>query len=140
MLLACCSDRPPWDEAVPGMLVIDRIERQLAGRPCIGALDGWERRYQYAVAPESVGPGSAGERANRDRINFTFVEAGRNGFRPRRIIQTIVAGDLDERPMRFVMGEYHVTSGLLFVHVCGQNAAPAPQSMLDSFNAARDAP
>jgi hypothetical protein len=141
MLLSACGERAGPDEAKPGTILIDRIERQLAGRPCIGALDRWERHYAFGGEPDDPTWGQGHVHADRDRISFAFMEAGRYEFRSRRVIETPASGSIDDRPMRFAFGEYHVASGRLFVHACGGNSGgPPSQAMYDSINAARDAP
>src|SRR6185436_11774777 len=101
VLLASCSDPDSARYAVPGTLVIDRIERQLAARPCVGALDRWERHFYYAYASDP------GLRIDRNRVGFTFIEASRAPYRPRRVMY---GPDLDEVSPPTAWGEYHVAS------------------------------
>jgi hypothetical protein len=126
-LLASCSDPDAWGEAKPGTLEIDRIERQLVRLPCVGALDRWERHFEYALAygqPETV------MRADRNRISFTFIEATREPYRPRRILY---GPDLDEVSPPAVWGEYHVASGRIFLLTCGEETGRLPRSRIEAF-------
>jgi len=120
LLLASCNSRPA-SYAAPGTLAIDRIERQLAGRPCIGALDGWERHYSFGLGGDYR---SSEQGLERNRIVFAYLQAGVYGFRARRVIGEEGELGTDERQMRFARGEYDVPSGRLILHHCGWNADP----------------
>src|SRR4051812_36881781 len=121
ILLAGCSD-PDARDARPGTLAIDRIERLLAGQPCIGALDRWERHYGYGLGGDYRSPDHGVE---RDRITWAYVQAGVYGFRPRRLVESAHEGlGIDERQMRFAFGDYYVSSGRLVIHSCGWNSDP----------------
>ena len=133
LLLASCSDQNDARYAVPGTLVMDRIERQLAGRPCIGALDRWERHYEYAF--DFSDP--ALTRVDRNIVNFAYSEAGVDPYRSRRVLEGV---GIDERYMRFMWGEYHVRSGALFVHSCGHNSEPPSPATAESWRRARNTP
>jgi hypothetical protein len=121
MLLAGCSV-PDARDARPGTLAIDRIERELAGRSCFGALDGWERHYSFGQGGDHRSPDHGVE---RDRITWSYVQAGVYGFRPGRVLENTYEGlGTDERQMRFAFGDYYVSSGTLVVYSCGWNTDP----------------
>jgi hypothetical protein len=124
MLLASCSDPYSARHAVPGTLVIDRVERQLARLPCIGALDRWERHFEYGDA-------------ERTRIEFTFIEASRPPYWQRRVLR---GPDLDEVSPRTAWGGYHVASGQLFLVSCGDETGALPRSRIEAFIRWRDGP
>jgi len=119
---ACTRETDPRDLR-PATELVDRIEARLAGRPCIGALDRWERHYGYGLGGDHRSPDQGVE---RDRITFAFVQAGIYGFRSRRLILSAREWRIgtDSRQMRFAFGEYDVPSGRLTVHGCGGNSDP----------------
>jgi hypothetical protein len=122
-IAACSCEADPRDLRPPVELV-ERIEAQLAGRPCFGALNRWERHYGYGMGGDHRSPDRGVE---RNRITFTFVQAGIYGFRPRRLIESAREGlGIDERQMRFAFGEYDVPTRRLTVHGCGWNQDPDP--------------
>ena len=131
MLLSGCSAAAPSNEGIPGTLIVGRIERLLAGRPCIGALEGWERHYSFGHRADSG-------LVDRNVIEFSFLEAGIDGFRAQRRLDRIDDGFIYDGLARVALGEYHVASGRLFVHFCGRNGEPALQPMFESFNRAAD--
>lgn len=116
-LLAGC-DTDPYN-LKPSPLVVDRIEAQLEGRPCIGALERWERHYSYGRGIDLL----RDRGVRRDRITFEFSEAGIYNYQSRRIISRY-GSDLDERQRRIAYGEYDVPSGRLTVYTCGWNNYP----------------
>ena len=132
MLVASCSGRAAWDEGKPGTILIGRIERELEGRPCIGALDQWERHYAFDGGP----PDSP---VDRNVIFFSYRQAGVEGFRPQRRIQYLEDLFYLGRA-RSVLGEYHVASGRLFVHACGRLSHVPMQSIFHSLRAAAETP
>jgi hypothetical protein len=105
---------------LPPVELVDRIEAQLAGRPCIGALADWERYFSYGLGGDPSVDGGV----RRDRVFFTFNQAGIYEYRSRRIIGS--PQWLDERQMRHAFGYYDVTSGRLTVSRCGLNQTPEP--------------
>jgi hypothetical protein len=131
MLPASCSGRPAWDLGKPGTIVIDRIERALAGRPCIGALDRWERHYAFADGPPDMP-------VNRSVVYFSFVQAGVDGFRAQRRIEYLEDQPFYDGPARVALGEYRVADDRVFVRACGSGSEVA-RSILNSINAARNA-
>ncbi len=133
LLPAGCSGPAPSAADVPAAAAIDRIEQQLAGDPCIGPPDRWERHFYYALAPGGSGPAT---RTDRNIIAFDFYEAGRYEFLPRRVVSAVPDVSPDDRPMRVAFGAYHVASDRLSVDFCGQNTAPPGQVVRDPGNAA----
>lgn len=125
LLLASCSDSHAGDVGVPGTLVIDRIE-QLAARQCVGTLDRWERHFYYALAFAS----QDGVRVDHNRIGFSFIEASRPPYRPRRVLSE---PDLDEASPGGPLGEYHVASGRLFLLTCGDETGRLSRSRVEAF-------
>ena len=114
------STPQPPSEPLPPIELVDRIESQLAGRPCIGALADWERNFSYGH-----GGDQRRERGiERDRVVFVFREAGMYQYRSQRIIGSPEM--LDERQMKVAVGEYDLLSGRLTVDACGLNNRPDP--------------
>jgi len=131
MLLMGCSDPDDAHYAVPGTLVMDRIERRLSQLPCIGPLERWQRNFSFAYAFND--PSSS--HIDRNAILFEFTEASRPPYQPRRVLR---GTDLDEVAPRTAWGEYHVASDSLFLLTCGD--LPLQRSRIEAFVRWRDTP
>ena len=101
-------------EPMPKVADVDRLEAQLAGRPCIGSLDQWSRRYTFGHGGDQRSPDGD---VDRNRIVFKLDQAGIYHYRAGRTILVLIDG-LDERPRRQAYGEYDVPSGRLTVLGC----------------------
>lgn len=121
-LLAGCNDADPFNLR-PSPILVERIEAQLSGRPCIGALERWERHYGYGMGGDYL---SADKGVERDRVTFALVEAGVYGFQSRRLILSAREWRLgtDMRQMRFAFGDYDVSSERITIQHCGWNHEP----------------
>lgn len=117
MLLASCSDPAGSDDAVPGMIVIGRLERQLVGRPCIGALDRWERHYFYGYGPRRPA-------VDRNLIHVVYFEAGVDGFRSERRIERLDDLLIYDGLALYASGSFHPDTGAVTVDFCGPSNAP----------------
>ena len=131
LLLASCTDQDDPRYAVPGTLMIDRIERALATLPCVGALDRWERHYYYTR------PLGDSWRVDRNRIAFSLIEASRPPYSPRRVLY---GEDLDEVSPPTVSGEFHVASGRFILLACRDEGGPLTLSRIEAFIRLRDTP
>jgi hypothetical protein len=99
----------------PSAASVADIERRMANRPCVGALDQWERLYAFSQKDRNV-------------ISFQYREAGRFGFRKgaeRRASEDWY--NLDDRPYRVVFGSFDQRNSTIKVAYCGLNA-PLPPS------------
>lgn len=116
LALAGCGEQPP--ELVPHARIVDRIERALAGRECIGALDRWQRVY---VHPWRADPATGKRGPVADVIMFDFSQAGVHGFKAGRIRAGKPPTALDHRQYRTAFGRYEVATGRLTLESCGWN-------------------
>jgi hypothetical protein len=122
LLGSACSREQDARTLKPPAELVDRIERQLPRFPCIGPLSRWERHYGYGSGGDDGQPNGGVE---RDRIVFTFVQAGIYGYRAKRLIDASMEGPgIDERQMRVAFGEYDVRSRRLVLIRCGWNQTP----------------
>lgn len=115
-ILASCSS-----EGGEGLLPTDadmaRIESKLAGHPCIGDVNGWERNYRYSAAEglftrHSLNP-------DLDIIEFHLRRAGTLTIDPgRRIFPTRTGGWPDSDDVQTVKGTFKLKGGKLDVRPC----------------------
>lgn len=100
---------------IPPASAVDQIEKQLSSTPCIAPLDGWFRRYEYALDHDR------GE-VNTNVVEFTLQEAGKYEFKAGRIIGKPGEGlMIDDRPYKYANGTYDLRTNRLAVSFCGPN-------------------
>ncbi|MBB6427451.1 hypothetical protein [Sphingopyxis sp. JAI128] len=129
-LTGCASAeiKPTSDE-------MDRVETVLQQVPCVGDLDGWERRYFYhpEFSDEENARALKEDRMSRptgyDRslIEVDLREANFGEFRSgRRSYSDYPPGsaDNDDRKYRMVFGTYDLKTRKLNLYHCGANIGP----------------
>jgi hypothetical protein len=128
LLGAACSREVDPRDLRPSVELVDRIEAQLASRPCFAPLNQWERRFRYGMGGDYR---SADRGIERDRITFSFAQAGIFEFRSRRLVLSANDEDqgpgTDSRDYKFAFGDYDIPSGRLTVHGCGSNSDRLPE-------------
>ncbi len=114
-LVCACSTSN--ETKAPSSEDVDRLERSVAGRSCIGPLEHWQRHYWFPMGRD--------RRIDDRRIAFTYKEAGAYGFRARRIIENRSADslifDMDHRQYRVASGTFEATSGRVTIGHRGWN-------------------
>jgi hypothetical protein len=112
VLSISCAPRGADDS--PAAAAVDRLEQVLEGKPCIGQLSDWERRYTYGIKLPDGG-------VDRSVIEFHFFEAGVDNFQNRRIRQRNADIFLYDGGARVAFGEMKVATGEVTIDSCGPN-------------------
>lgn len=115
-LLASCSSGN--DEGLmPTDADVARVEGRLAGHPCIGDLNNWERNYRYSTVtglftPHSLNP-------DLDIVEFHLRRAGTLTISPgRKILASKSADWPDSEDVQTVKGEFKLKGDRLDVRTC----------------------
>ncbi|WP_404712412.1 hypothetical protein [Sphingomonas sp. MMS24-J13] len=99
----------------PSREIVDRVERLIAGQPCIGRLGQWSRSYAFHLLPNRT--------AYTQIIDFHFEEAGTPEVQVGRQVTAPAAWvNLDDRPIRMASGDYDLRDNRIRVEFCGANA------------------
>jgi len=109
-----------WLETLPKPpnALLNSVERKLAGRPCVGRLDDWDRQYTYSLTPHRQLDVSTVKFKLRQAGRFRVVPGRRTGF-PEE------TGGIDDTPIRMAWGKYDVGTQQLHVNFCGDNVPGA---------------
>jgi hypothetical protein len=100
---------------LPTEAVIDRLEAELNGKPCIGSLSAWFRKYTNGGDVHRGG-------VDPNMLEFSLHEAGKFEFKPgRTIVPTSDFPVLDDRAYKYASGSYDIRSSKLVVETCGSN-------------------
>jgi hypothetical protein len=140
LLAGCQNPDPPLEKLtvaeinkrfaelpLPPKPLIDRIEMRLAGKPCIGRLDGWLRFYSYELRREFDR-----RKPVRDMLDTRYIQLELYGSVPgkgtRRVTQppSSAMNLVTERP-KIAWGRYDRTTDTLLVRSCrGTEGDKAP--------------
>lgn len=125
-ICAGCNDRSDRNDtasrlsaaATPPDALVDRVEREVRSRPCVGDLNRWDRLYTY---------GGRGGVVDKTTVYVFLREAGRFGFVPRRRSGFPEEGfNLDDRPYKMFIAKFNTSNGRFSDEYCGPNA-PSPE-------------
>ena len=86
----CYRENP---EAAPSETQVAMVERRLAGHPCVGDLNDWERYYRFAPA---TGISAYTTRSDLDVIEFHLRRAGTFTIQPG--VNVLRRADSDDWP------------------------------------------
>jgi hypothetical protein len=117
-LCVACSSLPGGK---PYETDIDRLEQALAGQPCPGNLDSWERRYRYRGHREAWV-----DDVDERTIQFDFYEAGVSGFVPGRKVVGVWEQMLYSGPGQIAFGSFNRETGAVSIDHCGPNYSGDP--------------
>jgi hypothetical protein len=110
MLAGCSFDT--GEGPLPAEADIDRLEAKLAGHPCVGDLNGWERSYRYStktglLTPYSLNPDLDVIELHLRRAGTVTIQAGRTTF------PSASGGWPDSAAVQSIEGRYKVTARAL---------------------------
>jgi hypothetical protein len=113
-LSGCCKVTPV--NSKPNEATVERIERKLAGKPCILSLDRWTRSYVYPISDGKI----------YDRvIAIDLEQPGISGRGPGRFILDKPSTRIDDRQFRIASATYDIASDTLLIDYCGWNVNPS---------------
>lgn len=109
-LLLKSQPRPPAE-------LVNHIEALLAKEPCVGRLDRWSRYYAYDFMPDTV--------VDTGIVDFQFKQAGSLGVQAGvKITYPDEWANIDDTPIRVVIGDYDVREDRVRIAFCGNNMGP----------------
>jgi hypothetical protein len=95
---------------------MERLEQLLAGRPCIGELASWERRYRYGVHRDALI-----DDVDESKIHFQFFEAGVSTFVSDRWSDGVWEQMLYDGLAKKASGTFFPETGEVTISHCGAN-------------------
>lgn len=121
VVLYASAQRGALGAALPSKGQVNTIEIALRDQPCVGNLDGWERRYRFT---RKRTPNFRDGRVDEGTVEFRLRRAGSYNIRTGRMIlppMRVNVLEIDDTPVKMAWGTYAVKTQHLTIDFCGQN-------------------